>query len=295
MKGIYTFLILMFLSISAAYAQEGPIVPCVGCDSLTQAPFPETGLWFNPEQTPGSGLNFEIQNGVLAGFFYGYATDGKPEWQLVSGALVPSEVEGVLWELETTLTRADGGSCIGCEFSPPQITEGETIRLEFMQRNYLRIRIGGVFDQFFVPFIYGMDAEAYFPNETDYLFPKFVDSTPFVLGYSIKWSDGVTYWDGGRVIMLKLIGIIQVNNKRTLRYGMGYPESPIISDPPPPPFGNIDCQLDDVVDEPFCVVAFSEFYGSGQYRMPIGNFRDSRFFAEAKDGSTIQGLRLGYD
>ncbi len=286
MKGIYTFLILMFLSISAAYAQEGPIVPCVGCDSLTQAPFPETGLWFNPEQTPGSGLNFEIQNGVLAGFFYGYATDGKPEWQLVSGALVPSEVEGVLWELETTLTRADGGSCIGCEFNPPQITEGETIRLEFMQRNYMRISIGGVFDQFFVPFTYGSPAVAYFPGKTPYLFPSFdLDEFIFILRpqeSTVYWSsflatanpETVSLEDGKKVVIYKFTDLL----------------APLVT-PAPPPRVIVRCKIEalDVACELELV------WEEKIFKLPIGNFGGNRLFAEAVDGATIEGIRLDYD
>lgn len=126
---------------------EGPFVPCVGCENLSQATYPESGIWHNPEQSPGSALDIEIQNGILAGFFYGYSNNGQPEWQIVSGKLLNSEENGILWELETTLTRAEGGSCIDCEFIPPdQITEGAVIRLEFMQRNYLRVSIGEVFD-----------------------------------------------------------------------------------------------------------------------------------------------------
>lgn len=46
-------------------------MPCVGCESLVHAPYPETGSWYNPEQS-GSGINLEIQNGYLVGFYYGY-------------------------------------------------------------------------------------------------------------------------------------------------------------------------------------------------------------------------------
>src|SRR5665811_140217 len=38
---------------------QGPYVHCVGCDDLLHAPFPETGSWYNPDQS-GSGLNLEI-------------------------------------------------------------------------------------------------------------------------------------------------------------------------------------------------------------------------------------------
>ncbi len=282
MKGIYTLLMLMLLSVSSTHAQEGPIVPCVGCDSLTHAPFPESGLWFNPEQTPGSGLNFEIQNGVLAGFFYGYSAEGKPEWQLVSGALVPSAVEGVLWELETTFTRAEGGSCIGCEFKPPEITAGATIRLEFMQRNYMRIRIGGIFDQFFVPFIYGSDAVAYFPNKTPYLFPTY-DGTFVLAEKPNPEQGGMLAWES------KVVGIARARrsiNGNTIIYdiwGVSFIQDVQI--------GTIKCALDATSGDPGCIMEI----GGSVYIISIGNMGDAQFFGETEDGSTVRGVRLSYD
>ena len=98
----YLLMTLMLMALPAAHllAQEGPQVPCVGCDNLVHAPFPETGSWYNPDQS-GSGINFEIQNGVLAGYYYGYDVNGLPEWQLFTGPLVRSEQQGLQWELET--------------------------------------------------------------------------------------------------------------------------------------------------------------------------------------------------
>ena len=46
--------VFIFMVNVDAVAQAGPSVPCVGCDTLTQAPFPETGSWYNPDQS-GSG------------------------------------------------------------------------------------------------------------------------------------------------------------------------------------------------------------------------------------------------
>lgn len=297
MKGINILLVLVFLLISSTQAQEGPTVPCVGCDSLTQAPLPESGLWHNPEQSPGSGLNFEIQNGVLAGFFYAYDTDGNPEWELLSGQLVVSEKPGVVWELETTLIRAQGGSCRDCAYTPPQISNGDTIRLEFMQRNYLRITIGS-FDQYFVPFIYGSSAKAFFPNKTPYLFPEFSGTTPFILVF--KGGPPLQYPNVAPMVFLniKLVGIVQVNNARTLRYSMD--RFPPPGDPPPPNLhiGLIDCQLDTQLNEPVCMVEIShpDFASlAGPYLMPVGNFGNNRFFAEDADGTTIEGYRFDYD
>ena len=299
MKRIFVLYLLFAFLPGLATAQEGPFVPCVGCESLTQTPYPETGLWYNPEQSPGTALNFEIQNGVLAGFFYGYDAEGRPEWELVSGQLQTSEEPGVIWELETSMVRATGGSCRDCAYTAPQITEGDTIRLEFMQRNYMRITVGG-YDQYLVPFTYGSSAVAYFPNKTPYLFPVFVETTPFMVvikpGSSIEEPGS---W-GSMIFDIETIGIIQIGNKRTLRYDLDnyvyWPPGNPVPDPPPPiDLGAIDCQLDDEVDGPVCKLAFDEPVAPGPFVIPVGNFSDSRFFGEAEDGSTIEGFRLDYD
>ena len=292
-------LIILLLTFSSAYSQDGPVVPCVGCDSMTEAPFPETGLWHNPEQSPGSGLNFEIQNGMLAGFFYGYSTDGKPEWQLVSGTLVRSQSPGVLWELETTLTRAEGGSCVDCEFTPPDsITEGASIHLEFLQRNHLRISIGEVFNQLFVPFIYGTVAKQYF-DETPYMLPKYGrddevsaidDLAPFVFIYRPPQGESSYSWRS------EIIGISDAskvnsgpNAGRVGYYFLEITAPPIARDVI---LGWIDCELDEESSQPGCIIRAPD---GNSYNIPLGFLGDSGFFGEAEDGSTIEGIRLDYD
>lgn len=273
---------------------EGPFVPCTDCYLLQQAPLPESGLWHNPDQSPGSGLNFEIQNGVLAGFFYGYSAAGMPEWQSVSGMLMPSEVSGVLWELETTLIRAEGGSCIDCEFTPPaQITEGAVIRLEFKQRNYVRVSIGEVFDQYFVPFTYGSSAQAYFAEQTPYLFPEFADQPIFVV--TIRPDQGadtdVYSWESEHVL-IREASVSKVAGVTKVSYGMQTygPNGPAYS-PVPPPFGLIVCEQESFGKPPACRIEIGERI----YTMAPANFGDSRFFAESDDGMIIDAHRMVYD
>ncbi len=299
LKFIAYSLIILLLSISNSYSQDGPIVPCVGCDSMVEAPFPEAGIWHNPEQSPGSGLNFEIQQGSLAGFFYGYTIDGKPEWHLVSGPLVRSQSPGVLWELETTFIRVEGGSCIDCEFTPPDsITEAATIRLEFLQKNYLRISIGEVFNQFFVPFIYGTVAEQHF-DETPYLLPKYGrddevsevdDLAPFVFIYRPPQGEYSFMWES------EIIGISDAskvgsgpNAGRVGYFFLEITAPPIARDVI---LGWITCELEEESSQPGCIMRAPN---GKNYTIPIGFLGDSGFFGEAEDGSTVEGIRLNYD
>jgi hypothetical protein len=91
------------IGLHGAQAQEGPYVPCAGisCEDPLYKPWPETGSWYNPEQS-GSGLTVEIQNGVLLAYYFGYDDEGNPEWLMLSGPLEPGKDkdEGVLWQLE---------------------------------------------------------------------------------------------------------------------------------------------------------------------------------------------------
>ncbi|MBE9549170.1 MAG: hypothetical protein IMF09_07145 [Proteobacteria bacterium] len=303
MKAIYRLILLIILFLLPAIVvattpappTEGPIVPCVGCENLTQAPYPEAGLWSNPEQSPGSGLNFEIQNGVLTGFLYTYTGIGKPDWVMLSGQLVRSEKAGVLWELDTRLIRVEGGRCISCVFTPPdQITKGMTIRLEFLQRNYLRISIGGVFDQFFVPFIYGSGAKAFYSEQTPYLFPLFgvgQEGSRFIVSLRPVNTTQDNRWVSYHVSIPE-VRVTGSGVDIRLSYSLHVldPHGPIAS-PQPPPIGEIICQLDETTQQPGCEVIFEEV----SYLMPIGNLSDSRFFAEAEDGSIIEGFRFEYD
>ncbi len=291
----------MSLALSPAPPPEGPYVPCVGCDSLTAAPYPETGLWSNPEQSPGSGLNFEIQNGMLAGYLYTYSGTGEPEWYILSGPLVRSETTGVMWELDTNLMRVEGGSCIDCNFvAPDQITSGERILLEFRQRNYLAVRIftegiGALFNQRFVPFTYGSVGKAYFLEQTPYLMPELGQvryQEPFVLSIRPVNDAEANEWVAYHVYIRgpELSGTPE---SRILTYNIWnlQPNGPQTGTEVPPAFGRIICELDANLELPGCRVEL----GGATYRMPIGNFSDSRFFAEATDGSVIEAYRIIYD
>lgn len=265
---------------------QGPEVPCVGCDTLAHAPFPETGSWYNPAQS-GSGLNFEIQNGVLAGYYYGYDVNGLPEWQLITGPLVRSEQQGVQWELETQLQHFQDGNCIGCEYVPPtDPTIGTTIKLEFQQRNYMRLTIGDNQSQFFVPIIYGSFGQAYFGEQTPYVFPQLGGNFIIITKPNTAppsnwlWESKMIIITGGRVYTSgpdqgKLIYEYYHDNK---------PPGPDVF------FDIITCELEPESNQPGCTVSYGK-----DYVMPIGNMSDSRFFGEAEDGSTIEGIRFNYD
>ncbi|MCF6226880.1 MAG: hypothetical protein L3J22_11360 [Xanthomonadales bacterium] len=279
---------------------DGPVVPCVGCESLTAAPYPESGLWSNPEKSPGSGLNFEIQNGTLAGYLYSYTDEGKPEWLIVSGQLVRSETEGVTWELDTRMTRVEGGSNYNDQqFIPPdQITSDKRILLEFKQRNYLHIKIytdnlGLLFDEYFVPFTYGSVGKAYFDQQTPYIFPEFgANSGGSLFIVTVRPSAGAE----DKLLRSQYVSVLTdttgTAESTVLTYSLqAYEPNGPIASPTPLPWGKMICEIDLESASPGCKIEAEGI----TYQMPIGNLSDSRFFAEAEDGSIIEGFRFDYD
>jgi len=287
MNRLIILCIFLFWTSASTLAQEGPFVPCVGCDTLTQAPYPETGTWYNPDQS-GSGINLEIQGGKLVGYYYGYDAEGLPEWQLFNGMLIRSKQEGVQWELETPLLQFKNGNCTGCEYLPPEgPVEGATIRLEFQQRNYMRLTIGDDPSQFFVPIIYGSPGRRYFEEQTPYVFPEY--GADFVL-ITKPNSDPPEPWEwNSRMTPIGKGSVPQGGlDKGKLRYRTWIPS--------PPPGHDvtvklIECELEAESGQPGCIL----FLNDKEYVIPIANMSDSRFFGEAEDGSTVEGYRLDYD
>lgn len=66
------------------------------------------------------------------------------------------------------------------------------------------------------------------------------------------------------------------------------PEAEVYSD------GLIECALEEASGQPGCT--FTVFDEEPMvFHMPIGQFSDNRFFGEAEDGWTVEGIRLFYD
>lgn len=285
MKFIIPFLLLFFSSIAAS--QEGPLIPCVGCNQLVHAPYPETGSWYNPDQS-GSGINIEIQNGVLVGYYYGYDADGRSEWWLFHGTLTASEQEGVQWELQTELLHFEDGNCAGCDYqSPTESLAGIPIKLVFFQRSHLQLTLGDSAIQNFVPIIYGSPGRRYFEKQTSYHFPVYGDFFVLALKPNLEkpepwnWAIPHVYINEG----------VYSKDTQILIYNIFV----ISFDGADIPVGEISCQLDQASGTPVCMFVYDYDDKRLEFAMPVGNMSDSRFFGELDSGATVEGYRLGYD
>lgn len=294
-------MVLVLLALPAAFlsAQEGPYVPCVGCDEFIDAPYPEPGHWYNPDQS-GSGFTLEFQNGVMAGYYFGYDVAGEPEWYLVTNRLERSENPGVMWEVEIEPQRFTGGNCLGCPYQPPNVPVKQAkIRIEFLQRAYARLTLPDESIQYMVPIMYGDAGKAFFAEQTPYLFPV-VTNNPFASLWTLVFKE---YSEEAHAPWTWFSGVLMIG-PGSLKTGGTYKGmlEYIVKEPTPPPevsmpFGHILCGLDEELGEPGCIFSVSVFNPGNpvEFRIPIGNFTDSRIFGETADGMTVQGFRLQYD
>ncbi len=131
----FSFL-LLFLVFTQLNAQEqnntGP----------SFAPYPESGSWFAADDSR-TGFFIDVQNGRLAGAYFGFDSDGENVWLLFNGILEPVLREGSPefqdgWQLTTALTQSANGGCIlDCDDDPGQalaVVEVGQIHLEFLGR-----------------------------------------------------------------------------------------------------------------------------------------------------------------
>lgn len=290
-----------------AQESSGPIVPCVGiaCEGQEYQPWPETGAWYNPEQS-GSGFTIEIQNGVLLAFYYGYDEEGQPTWWQFTDTLEASDEPGVVWVAEGPPNRFTGGNCFDCDFSPLEDTEQlESIRMEFLQRANMRLTLPSGAQQYMIPITYGSVERAFFADVTDHLFPAMdPESFPYSeaqgLWYFI-FDNALTGEEFGpwnlQFVPLQMSpatfypeGLANRDPGPVLRYSLLWTESPLNA----VIFGRIFCELKQTENgvEPGCV------YELGQpphYDIPIGNFTDSRIQGVSENGARFEAFRAFTD
>lgn len=299
MFGLTIILMLLALAATPLASQEGPYVPCVGCEVSDRLPYPELGHWYNPEQS-GTGFTLEFQNGVMAGYYFGYDAQGDPEWYLVTASLERGATPGVLWELSVEPLRYTGGNCLGCPYAPPNAPASLTaIKLEFLQRAYARLTLSDGSVQYLVPLMYGDEGKAFFAEQTPYLLPV-IKPNPWGSLWTLvfkefsdeefapwTWVSGVFEISEGVI----LTGGPDAGKLRYRVWELTNPPEVIV------PFARIYCAPDPESGEPGCT-----FIASGlnpvdpvEFRISMGNFTDSRFFGITEEGHTIEGFRLQYD
>lgn len=310
------------LAASLAIADSGPsIPPCADCPQFTRPPYPHSGLWFNSER-PGTGINIDVQNGIMAAIYYGYREDGTSLWLLTSGELQQSDADDVYWELETDLYEAVGGQPPGAEpvggsHQEPDMQVAGQIHIEIMQRNLLRFSIDGGPTERMVPMVFGSDTTNFFPDHSEYRLPNFEEGremnvegdqpyTPWMIvqlnpeggsRWGFAYTGPFAHW--GKVSQSSAGGIVRtdfwffdspphIGNSAGMRCGTGQDLADVY----------VNTMDGYEESELLCFIfvnAGSRPEGSRAYFMPIGNMGDRRFTAVSEDGWIIEGFRLMYD
>jgi hypothetical protein len=150
-----------------------------------------------------------------------------------------------------------------------------------------------------VPIIYGDTSKAFFEEQTPYLFPM-VAYNPYASLWTLVFKG---YSEEEHAPWTWFSGVFMITEGQIITGGAyeGQLEYKVIQPVPPPevsaPFGNIFCDLDEALGEPVCVLTAGGLnpVNKPEFRIPIGNLTDSRFFGETEGGDTVQGFRLQYD
>ena len=275
---------------SAAFAQQGPDLGCEDCPEFFRPPFPETGIWGNPDQS-GLGFMLEVQGGKVGGFYFGYDEAGEAIWYLVAGDLesIDEPVRG--WRLTADLEDLTGGPCINCLWQPFDVDEpaGE-VEFMFEQRSFGRYRIDGGNWQNIQPLTFGVALEPLPTEQTPYLFPTLegfwsitIELGAMYTSRAVRIGDLIhdeenTHEENGYVIRAKIFSAMK----------------PGVVGPPSSVLGELRCGPHPDAASPLCEVELDEF--DVIYRMPVTALTDSYFRAEHPEQTRVmEAHRLNYD
>lgn len=115
------------------------------------ASYPEDGSWFAMDES-NTGFFFDMQDGQLAGAYFGFDGDGDNLWFIFNGELQPlfdltTPDNQVGWQLETVLNQfANGGCILNCDgdSNPPvSSTEAANLFLRFNGRSRGEFSVNG--------------------------------------------------------------------------------------------------------------------------------------------------------
>ncbi|QOC21322.1 hypothetical protein IC757_09665 [Wenzhouxiangella sp. AB-CW3] len=317
MKHLYTLFVLALCSISVLAEEVGPYAPaCPGCPEFKKPPYPKSGLWFDPERS-GTGINIDVQNGIMAAVYYGYREDGEPVWYTFSGKLEKSEGDNSYRELEADLYRTTNGEVINGEYRHPDYEVVGNIHFEVMQRHLIRFSIDGGSYRRLVPQVFGSGQVPLFEPEASYRLPQYtaehegveLDVTTSWIIMFYKNEDDPDEFDHSRethVLRNELMAKMRVpSDESHLSMTFWEREGNINVQHA----GDIDCRRADdfsgqnvlpeiTGDEPLCIAYTFHPVPDDEIRlfyMPIGNLGDRSFQAVSPDGWVMEGIRVDYN
>ncbi|MBK6980222.1 MAG: hypothetical protein IPH30_00850 [Betaproteobacteria bacterium] len=100
----------------SGYTIPGPAAqPGGGAAPMPFMPF--NGLWWNPEES-GTGVNVQVQRGVMVATMFSYLPSGEPVWYYAAG---PLRREGEQVAVTASLDHYRGGQCVTCPYTLPAV------------------------------------------------------------------------------------------------------------------------------------------------------------------------------
>ncbi len=312
------FLVMLFASICtiSVSAQEQLFVPeCVSCPQFTTPPYPHSGLWSNPFES-GTGINVDVQNGIVAANFYAYKEDGSPIWYQFSGELQQSENPNIYWTLTNDLYTFSGGQVLGGEHAHPEHEVVGTITVDFLRRNLLRFQVDDGPVRTMSPFMFGAGSEQYFEPESNLFSPSFTEGNRLTEMREAPWiivqkdADGHTGKHDYAQIFWRLHWGATGSRPGTGKHSFGIDfwdyDAPlhVVNT------GVVSCgsseQMTEIyyvyahwmsAEEHFCLmsVAGNQISEGRMYYIRIGDITDRRFVGVSEDGWVVEGFRLLYD
>lgn len=277
---------LLFLWVALTSALAGNPEGCLSgnCPRPSLNPYPETGLWFDPNE-PGTGFVFEVQGGILAGFYFGYDAVGESQWYLISGTLMSVEDDNsIQWRLTAPALLYTGGRAITEPYVPlgPPISIGE-ITIDFSSRNRGAFSINGSPSFPIQSFSYGSSLHDIF-QESGYKVPDIEGQ--WVLVYTERSTEttfGLKWAQSSLVVRIESHLTNENASFALVQYLL--PEVLIL--------GNIECVAEAAV---LCSIDVSNPPMEPlEFTMPLESLSDDYFYAVGENGDTLEGLRLNYD
>ncbi|NNE06699.1 MAG: LamG domain-containing protein [Xanthomonadales bacterium] len=267
-------------------------VPCEYCDSHVFRPVPVSGPWVAID-VPDSGFLLDIQNGILAGFYFGYDQAGDAQWYTFSGPL-EADTPG-LSRVDAQLLRYEGGGCINCDpaAATPHADVG-SIKLRFTQKHHGTYSVNGGPERNFTFLNFGTAGTAYFSDDTPYLLPNLGGTedghSPWTVVVSRYSLDVPGAWPPRESAMAHMSSpVVSMDEQFGTR--VTYASSEMVGDSP---LLQIVCGHFTEEDEPNCMASLNIGGGSETFRLSLGDVGPFRFFGETVSGDTLEGFRVLY-
>lgn len=308
---------LLASTFSVVSAQEQLFVPgCDSCPQFTTPPYPHSGLWSNPFES-GTGLNVDVQDGVIVANYYAYDEDGSPIWYQFSGELEQSEDPNIYWALTVDLYAFSGGQTLGGEHVHPDYETVGTITVEFLRRNLLRFQVDDGPSRTMMPLMFGAVSEQFFEPESNLYSPSFAEGNPLTEIREAPWvivqmdADGHTGKHDFARIFWRLhwgyTGSTPGTGKSSFSIDFWDHDAPLhMLNSALLSCGSSEQMAETYwvythwmsAEEHFCLMtvhAGNPASGSRMYYIRLGDITDRRFIGVSEDGWVVEGFRLLYD